>query len=145
MSKVEAESPFVQNYLTILQSVISRMAGNSSGCKTWCISLFSAIIVIVADKGKPNYVYISAVPIVLFFLLDAYYLALERQFRDVFDDFIGKLHSGKATLKDVFLIQPRAGLTTSSIRIIQAGCSIAVWPFYSLLAIMLVVVAAWII
>ena len=68
--KVSFDSPSVQSYLTILQSVISRMATNSTSCKTWCVSLVSAIIVIVADKGKPNYVWISIVPIVLFPLLD---------------------------------------------------------------------------
>ena len=28
------------------------MAANSSGRKTWCVAIVSAILVIVADKGK---------------------------------------------------------------------------------------------
>ena len=141
---LSVDSPSVQSYLTILQSVISRMATNSSSCKTWCISLVSAIIVIVADKGKPNYVWISVVPIILFLFLDSYYLSLERQFRTVYNDFIKKLHYGGATVDDIFLVTPRTGSGATSLNIIKASCSIAVWLFYALLAVMLLIVRAWI-
>lgn len=141
---VSYDSPSVQSYLTILQSVISRMATNSASCKTWCITLVSAIIVIVADKGRPNYVWISVVPIGLFCLLDAYYLAVERQFRDLYNEFIRKLHFGSATVDDVFFLAPRSGLPQTSKGIVDAFGSIAVWPFYSLLAVMLLAVRVWI-
>ncbi len=59
MTNITYESPSVQSYLNILQSIISRMAANSSGCKTWCITLVSAIIPIIADKGKPAYLKIK--------------------------------------------------------------------------------------
>ncbi len=42
MDKVNFESGAVQSYLGILQGVINRMASNSAGCKTWCITLVSA-------------------------------------------------------------------------------------------------------
>lgn len=141
---VTFDSPSVQSYLAILQSVISRMANNSSSSKTWCVSLVSAIIVIVADKEKPDYVWISIIPIVLFLLLDSYYLALERQFRSVYNDFIRKLHFGTATVDDVFFVAPRAGTRATSVDILKAGGSIAVWPFYVLLATMLLVVRVWV-
>lgn len=144
MDKVTFDSPSVQSYLTILQSVITRMATNSSSCKTWCVSLVSAIIVIVADKGKPDYVWISVIPIALFLLLDSYYLSLERQFRSVYNDFIRKLHFGSATVDDVFFVAPRTGTGATSWAIIKAGGSIATWPFYVLLAVMLVVVRVWV-
>ena len=142
--KVSFDSPSVPSYLTILQTVIGRMATSSASCKTWCVSLVSAIVVIIADKGKPNYVWISVIPIVLFFLLDAYYLALERQFRSVYNDFIRKLHFGTATVNDVFFVAPRSGVSATSLSIIKASGSISVWPFYTLLALMLLVLRAWI-
>ncbi|MDL1859658.1 hypothetical protein FBR04_01335 [Betaproteobacteria bacterium PRO7] len=144
MDKVDFESPSVQSYLTILQSVIGRMASNSSSCKTWCITLVSAIVVIITDKAHPDYVWISLVPITLFLVLDAYYLALERQFRDVYNSFIRKLHSGSATVDDVFIVAPRAGVTSSSASILKAAGSMSVWPFYLLLAAMLVAVRLWV-
>lgn len=144
MDKVNFDSPSVQSYLTILQSVISRMATNSSSCKTWCVTLVSAIVVIIADKSKPDYVWISIVPIALFLLLDAYYLSLERQFRTVYNDFIRKLHFGNATVEDVFYVAPRTGVAATSLNILKAGGSISIWLFYGLLALMLLVVRVWV-
>jgi hypothetical protein len=137
---VNLDSPAVQSYLTILQGVIGRMASNSAGAKTWCIALVSAIIVVVADKGEPGYVWIAVVPVGLFFLLDAYYLGLERQFRERYNDFIGKLHEGKAEVQDVFIVTPGSGLTGSMKAAFVACGSVSVWPFYLLLAIMLLAV-----
>ncbi len=144
MDKVDFNSPSVTSYLTILQGVINRMATNSASCKTWCITLVSGVVVIVADKGRPNYVWISIVPIVLFLVLDSYYLALERQFRTVYNDFIRKLHFGQATVDDVFFVAPRAGAGTTSMNILGAAGSMAIWPFYALLPLMLLIVRAWI-
>ena len=120
------------------------MATNSASCKTWCITIVSAIIVIIADKGKPNYVWISVVPIGLFCVLDSYYLATERQFRDLYNEFIRKLHFGNATVDDVFFLAPRTGVPRTSIGILNAFGSIAVWPFYVLLALTLLIVKVWV-
>lgn len=144
MERVDFNAPSVTSYLTILQGVINRMATNSASCKTWCITLVSAVVIIIADKGKPNYVWISVVPIVLFLVLDSYYLGLERQFRTVYNEFIRKLHLGKATVDDVFFVAPRAGAGTTSMNILSAASSMAVWPFYVLLALMLLIVRTWI-
>ena len=75
-------SPSVQIHLNILQGVIERMASNSNSSKAWCITIVSAILVVVADKGKPDYAYIAFIPTLLFFALDTYYLALEKGFRN---------------------------------------------------------------
>ncbi|MBI4536184.1 MAG: hypothetical protein HY708_07885 [Ignavibacteriae bacterium] len=141
---VNLDSPAVQSYLTILQGVIGRMASNSVGARTWCIALVSAIIVVIADKGEPRYVWIAVVPVGLFFLLDAYYLGLERQFRERYNDFIGKLHEGKAEVEDVFIVTPGGDLAGSMKATLVACGSVSVWPFYVLLALMLLVVRMWI-
>jgi len=140
MNGLNFESPSVQSYLGILQSVINRMAANSSGCKTWCIALVSATVVILADKGKPEYVWVTAVPIVLFFFLDSYYLGLEHGFRARYDDFIHKLHAASATIEDVFIVTPEASLWETVKATFKACGSISIWPFYGLLALMLVIV-----
>lgn len=67
--KVQPESSAVQSYLGILQDIISRMANNSSNCKTWCITIVSAILVVIVDKKQPSYIWIAIVPIFLFFFL----------------------------------------------------------------------------
>ncbi|TOP77032.1 hypothetical protein CGH09_17510, partial [Vibrio parahaemolyticus] len=72
---IEPDSPSVQAHLGIIQSVIQRMSTNSSSCKAWCVSLVAAILVIVADKGKPDYAWIAILPSIVFAALDTYYLA----------------------------------------------------------------------
>ena len=132
------DSPAVQSYLTILQGVMSRMAGNSTNCKTWCVSIVSAILVLIADKGKPDYAFIALIPVVLFCLLDAYYLAQERAFRDIYNDFVTKLVNGNASVLDLFSLKPMKGF-----RVVGSMCaaiiSFAVYPFYGVLAGTLVV------
>jgi len=140
MNTVNIESPAVQSYVTILQSVISRMASNSAACKTWCITLVSAILVIIADKGKPEYVWITTIPIVLFLFLDSYYLGLERFFRGMYNEFINKLHSNTATVNDVFTVSVDADFKETICFIFKALWSISIWPFYGLLGLMLIII-----
>lgn len=133
--KLDDASPAVQTHLGIIQRVIERMASNSSSCKAWCISLVSAILVIVADKDKPNLAVLAVPPVVIFGILDAYYLGLENGFRNSYNNFIDKLHAGKLLPTDMYTIKP-SGKTTA-----KALGSVSVWGFYaSLLAI---IGAAW--
>jgi hypothetical protein len=143
MDLLTHESPSVQSYLTILQGVITRMASNSAGAKSWCVGLVSAIVVVIADKGSPAYVWIALLPIVLFCFLDAYYLGLERLFREIYNAFIRKLHTGTATVEDVFILPP--GGTRVVARSAAAAClSLSIWPFYALMVATLFVVKCWV-
>lgn len=126
-------SPSVQAHLQILQAVINRMATNSSSCKAWCITLVSAILVIVADKGKPNFAYIALLPTLLFLALDAYYLALEKSFRASYNEFVRKVHAGLAVPDDLFAVQPRG---SESMHQRSALASFSVWGFYGTLALL---------
>jgi hypothetical protein len=139
MATIDINSSAVQKYLEFLQSVINRMASNSNGCKTWCVTLVSAIIVIIADKAKPNYVWIAIAPIVLFLFLDSYYLSLERSFRALYNAFVGKLHANTATDTDVYKLTPNYRFSST----IGAFKSLSVWPFYGLLAAMLIITRVW--
>lgn len=127
-------SPSVQAHLQIMQSVINRMATNSASCKAWCITLVSAILVIVADKGKPNFAYIALLPTFLFLTLDAYYLALEKSFRSSYNDFVRKVHTGQAVAEDLFAVQPK-GRESAHQR--AALASFSVWGFYGTLAVLI--------
>ena len=140
MDKVDFESGAVQSYLGILQGVINRMASNSAGCKTWCITIVSAIIVIIADKSNPVYVWVSLVPILLFLFLDSYYLGIEQRSRDIYNVFIKKLHSGKATIEDVYIVNLGGGFFVTASSTGKAVLSLSIWPFYGLLIVMLGVI-----
>lgn len=133
----------MQSYLNILQGIITRMATNSANCKTWCISLVSAILVVIADKNKPNYAWITLIPIILFFLLDSYYLAQERSFRAIYNNFIQALHSGNATTDDLFVLVPMRGFSIVQ-SLLSATLSFAVYPFY-LTLVLTVIIARYLI
>lgn len=144
MIKVDPDAPATNTYLGILQSVISRMAANSASAKTWCIALVSAIVVIVADKENPDFVWIATIPIALFLFLDAYYLGLERRFRELYNGFVKKLHDGSATPEDIFIVESSEGIFDTLSATASAATSISIWPFYGLLGLMLVVAKVWI-
>lgn len=142
MAFLSSESAAVQTYINNLQAVINRMAANSASVKTWCITLISAVIVFAADKNHPDAVWIAAVPLALCLLLDSYYLGLERAFRKLYNDFVGKLNSGKAETKDLFLLTP---IGYNFFNFTGKGIlSFSIWPFYGLILLMLAILRTWI-
>jgi hypothetical protein len=130
---LDIESESVRTYLTLLQGVISRMAGNSAACKTWCVTIVSAIFVLAIDKSKPQAIAVGLLPVVLFLLLDAYYLSLERDFRKVHDLFVQRLHEGTAKAEDVYLFKIPFGFVHRFGAILSSIFSLAVAPFYGVL------------
>jgi len=114
------------------------MAANSASCKAWCITLVSAVLVVVADKGKAQYALIAVIPSVLFLVLDSYYLALERMFRQSYNAFIEKLLVGEVRSRDVYAVAPSGGLVKG---VVRALASFSIWPFYLTLLVMILI--AW--
>jgi hypothetical protein len=147
---IHPDSPAVQSHLNILQGVITRMATNSANCKTWCITLVSALIVLIADKGKTNLTPIALIPVLLFCFLDAYYLGQERAFREAYNEFVQRLHAPiptpndpkaiiPATTTDLFRIAPKRGFNVVTYTV-DALKSFAIYPFYLSLLAMLAIV-----
>ena len=87
-SKLSVDSSAVQAHLTIMQGVIQRMAENGRSCKVWCVTLVAATLVLVARTEEPRHALVALAPTVLFYLMDAYYLMLERRFRNAYDSFV---------------------------------------------------------
>lgn len=123
----DENSPAVQAHLSITQSIIQRMAANSASCKAWCITLVAAILVIVAGQNKPRFALIAGIPALLFLVLDAYYLALEREFRRTYNAFIQKLHDGDVGAADLYSVEPSRSIITP---LLSAILSFSIWPFY---------------
>lgn len=136
---LDIKSSAVQHHLTLLQGIIQRMAENSRSCKLWCITIVAAVLVLVARTEQPNYALITLLPAALFLILDTYYLALERAFRNSYNAFVGKLHSGDLQSDDLYKLAP-----TGSIYRLFLAClkSFSIWPFYPALVIMVGVVWA---
>ena len=131
----------VQSHLTIIQNVIQRMAANSNSSKTWCVTIVSAILVAIADKQKPELAWLCIIPILLFCALDAYYLGLEKGFRESYNDFIMKLHESSLSPKDLFAVSPKGKMFCHNLK---AFLSFSVLAFYLTLLGLVAVTYFWI-
>jgi len=72
-------------HLEFIQGIISRLAGNSFQMKGWNVALATAAVGFAAAKdSRPTLSVLAVVPALAFWSLDAYYLAVERQYRDLY-------------------------------------------------------------
>ena len=126
------EASAVQAHLTIMQGVVNRMAENSRYCKVWCVTLVSAILVLVARTGESQHALIALAPTFLFLILDTYYLALERAFRDSYSSFVDKLHRGELTSGDLYKVAPSGQITRHFWECLR---SFSIWLFYPVVAV----------
>ena len=76
-----------RKHLEFIQDVIKRMAYNSFLLKGWSITIISALFVAATAKdGQPGIFSISFLPVILFWLLDGFFLYQEWLFRALYDD-----------------------------------------------------------
>jgi len=74
-----------RKHLELIQSVITRMAGNSFLIRAWSVTLVSALFALAAKDADRSFVVVSYFPCVMFWCLDAYYLSQERKFRSLYE------------------------------------------------------------
>ena len=127
----------IHTHLTILQGIISRMASNIQSCKTWCITIVAAVFILAVNTSIDGMALIALLPILLLGWLDTYYLGLERAFRRSYEDFVAAHHRGDDLAAMLYVLAP----TKSQISSFR-GClrSLSIWPFYSALLVVTVVV-----
>ena len=81
-----------RQYIEMLQGNIERMASNSANCKTWMVTIVSALMALQCSMDDLNWWILSGMlPILLFWYLDVYYLHLERVMRNRETDFLNML------------------------------------------------------
>ena len=74
-------------YIELVQSIISRLANNSFLLKGWTITLIAAIFSL-SDKIMKNFAFTIYFFILIFWILDSYYLYQERLYRDLYNKVI---------------------------------------------------------
>lgn len=129
------ESPAVQAHITMLQGVINRMANNSANCKTWTVTIVAAMLVLLVDENFniPN-AWVCFVPIALLYLIDCYYLGLERLCIQSQKNFISKISNGNF-VDDLFSITELSGFCTQFKSTVGAIVSFSTTPFYLIVAL----------
>lgn len=76
-------------HLTFIQGVITRMNTNSFQIKGLAIVVTTVLLGAYASSINVWYIYASIVPTIIFWVLDSYYLLLERKFRELYKDVSG--------------------------------------------------------
>ena len=75
-----------RKHLEFLQLTITRMNMNSFLIKGWTITLVAALFALAAKDANTNYVMITYIVIPSFWILDGYFLSIERRYRDLYND-----------------------------------------------------------
>ena len=132
----------IHNYLNSIQNVINRLASNSAQCKTWCVTVISAVLIFSIDKAKIESIYIGSFLLLLFFFLDAYYLSLERDFRNIYNSFVDKLHNEEKLDKEIYLLKIPTGFVHRT-KAILSRFSLSLFPFYIGISVLLLIVYLW--
>lgn len=65
-------------YLQMMQDNITRMAINSTNCKSWMVMLMSGFLALGCSINDLNgWIWIAIIPVIIFWYLDSYYLEME--------------------------------------------------------------------
>lgn len=82
-------------HLEFIQSAINRMAGNLFFLRGWTITLITGLFALSAKDTSPKFVLIAYFLILIFWILDGYFLSQERLFRALYN------HVRKLNGKDI--------------------------------------------
>ena len=74
-----------RKHLEFIQGVINRMAGNLFFLRGWTITLIAALFVLFVKGNNVDYIFIVYFPVIIFWILDGYFLSQERLFRALYD------------------------------------------------------------
>jgi len=76
-----------RKHLEFIQNIISRMSGNLFFLRGWTITLITGLFAFSAAKGTSDtYVVLAYFLLIIFWILDGYFLSQERKFRCLYDD-----------------------------------------------------------
>lgn len=113
-------------HLEFIQRTITRFCDKSFLIKGWCVTLVAALTAL--SSGNKNYfILIAYLPIIVFWLLDSYYLWQERLYRKLYDEVIVKKED------DIdFSMKPSTKALKEN-TFCNSVLSKTIWPFYSIL------------
>lgn len=134
MEKIEFDNEDRRQYISLLQDNINRMAANSSSCKTWLVSIVSALLAVQAALKEMACILMmaSVFLILLFYLLDSYYLGLEKRFIKLEEILLDKIKTKNDYHSDMYNLNPQKIGGNVKFTLKSMG-SFSTWPFYCFL------------
>jgi hypothetical protein len=110
-------------HLNMIQGIIGRMSGFSAAAKNFCVTISAVIIGFALQRQVAMLGYAVVAVIVIFYIMDTYYLVLEKRYRTLYEEVAARDFSDAAQLS---LKPPSWSYDT----ITAAGCSTSVIIFY---------------
>jgi len=80
-------------HLEFIQNVIDRMNRNSFLLKGWTITLISALFALAAKDANIKFVLVSYIALPVFWILDGFFIAVERRYRDLYKEVSNKVET----------------------------------------------------
>lgn len=106
-------------HLEMIQNVISRMNTNSFQIKGFCITMIAALTALYTNQGFKWIMATSYIVIAISWILDAYYLGLERKYRKVYKNILGFENDLKVREMDMS-VENVTGIETSAFKALGA-------------------------
>lgn len=127
------DHPSVVCYVETLQGNISRMGAHSSTVKaSTCVIYTIVITAILSTQNLDKYWWITILITIFMAILDSYYLAIERTYRDKYGIFISELNLNNVDFQKIYDMEPKTTSLKCEImsRSIYALRSFSVVGFY---------------
>ena len=119
-------------HLGMIQSVVSRLSGHSATVKNFDLTVFMGVVTLAVSHSDQELLWVAVLLPLLFAALDAYYLGIERSFRDFYRTVAERPISEAANV----------AMNPAPHRLLAALRSLSVWPFYSI-QVALAGIAIW--
>lgn len=116
----------------LLNTSLQRLAAQSAACKLWSIVLTSLVLAMAAGRAGGEVLTWSAAPILLLALTDASYTAQSRRLAALAD-------KEAIPPTELFRLQTETKGFSTSIQYLSGLGSFSVWPFYTVLSTMVIV------
>jgi hypothetical protein len=75
-----------RKHLEFIQGAINRMAGNLFFLRGWTITIIVALFAFFAKETNINFIFVVYFPVIIFWILDGYFLSQERLFRALYNN-----------------------------------------------------------
>jgi len=123
-------------HLEMIQSIINRMANNSFLLKGWAVILSSALFALSVKDANISFVSVAFFPIIVFWILDGYFLKIEREYRKVYDK-VRQLDE----LNIDFCLNRESFLEKEDMEcLIKVIFSKTLWPFYGIILVVVITI-----
>lgn len=88
--------------IDLIQNCINRMAQNSFLIKGWTVTLFAVILALLPEKiEQPNRIFLGIIMLVIsniFWCMDSFFLAAEKNYREMYSWILKERHRGNRKL-----------------------------------------------